>query len=153
MAGKISETQFELLVDVAPGGPGSKFFEALKVGEKINFLGPFGTFVLKPDDGGEQLLFIGTGSGCSPLKCMVEAALKEMRIEKQIYFYFGLRFQNDIFWQDYFGALAKSYPNFHFKLVLSKPEESWTGLSGHVTDYIKRDFPETKNFSAYLCGQ
>lgn len=152
LAGSITNNQFELLVDVSPGGPGSKYFENLKTGEEISFLGPFGNFILQSDDGAEKLLFLGTGSGCSPLKCMLEAALREKRIKKPVYFYFGLRFEGDVFWQNYFEELAKEFLNFHYKLVLSKPGEKWSGLSGHVTDFIRKDFSQAQDFSAYLCG-
>lgn len=152
IAGKVDGNLFELLVDISPGGPGSKFFENLKVGERIAYLGPFGIFTLKPDDGAEHLLFLGTGSGCTPLKCMVEAALLENKLNKPITFYFGLRYQNDIFWQQYFESLSKKYPNFKYKLCLSKPNINCPYETGHVTDLFKRDFKDTSRCSAYLCG-
>src|SRR3989304_9122389 len=42
IVGDDGPNKFFLLVDVSPGGPGSKFFENLKVGESISYLGPFG---------------------------------------------------------------------------------------------------------------
>lgn len=144
--------KFSLLIDTSPGGPGSKFFENLKVGEKITYLGPFGVFTLKPDDGAKHLLFLGTGSGCSPLHCMIEAALKEKNITNPITLYFGLRNTSDVFWQEHFQKLSEEHPNFSFKLALSKPDESWHGLSGHITELVDKDFPDASEVSAYLCG-
>lgn len=152
IAGRVADNRFELLIDTTPAGPGSIFFEKLKEGEEVSYLGPFGIFGLKPEDGAEVWLFMATGSGISPIKAMIETALKEMAIEKQIYFYFGLRYVSDIFWKDYFETLAVTYPNFHFKLCLSKADESWQGLKGHITDYIKTDFADASKLSAYLCG-
>jgi acetate---CoA ligase (ADP-forming) len=152
IAGKLKPERFELLVDISPGGPGSKFFENLREGEKIAFIGPFGTFTLKPDDGAKNLLFLGTGSGCSPLRSMIESVLKDKKIDRQITLYFGLRFEEDIFWREYFENLAKEYPNFKFKLCLSKPKDGWQGLTGHITDLVKQDFANAGNCSAYLCG-
>lgn len=146
------ERKFFLLVDTSPGGPGSKFFENIKPGDKIAYMGPFGVFTFNPDDGAEKLLFLGTGTGCSPLRSILEAALKETNIQVPIHFYFGLRYSSDIFWQDYFQKLAQEHPNFHFNLVLSKPDETWHGQVGHITEILEKEFPDTSTCSAYLCG-
>lgn len=146
------DKKFSLLIDTKPGGIGSKFFENIKAGDKITYLGPFGVFTFKPDDGAEQILFMGTGSGISPLRCMLDDVLKNQKIQKPIYFYFGLRFSSDIFWNDYLQKLASDYPNFKYKIVLSKPDDSWQGATGHVTDLIKTDFPDASKLATYLCG-
>ena len=49
---------FSLLVDIKPSGPGSKYFENLKVNDKISFLGPFGNFTLNTEDGAKKLIFL-----------------------------------------------------------------------------------------------
>lgn len=152
IAGCPDRNHFELLVDVNPQGVGSKYFENLKADEIISFLGPAGVFTLKPDDGAQHLLFLGTGSGIVPLKYIIEDMLKNKKMTTPITLYFGLRFKTDIFWQDFFEGLAKVYPNFSYKLCLSKPTPDWTGLHGHITDLVKLDFPNTGDCSAYLCG-
>jgi acetyltransferase len=150
IAGTIDQDKIELLVDTSPGGLGSIYFENLKVGDTVNYRGPFGHFVFKPDDGAQNILFLGTGSGCSPLRCILESVLD--KVDKPVTFYFGLRFQDDIFWQNHFTELEKKYPNFKYKLVLSKPGDSWTGYTGHLTDYVKKEFADASNCSAYICG-
>jgi len=150
IAGHVGDN-FSILVDVSPGGPGSQYFKNLKVDEKISFLGPFGIFTLKPEEN-NKILFLGTGSGCSPLKSILESALTEKKYKNEITLYFGLRYQNDVFWQDHFKELAEKYPNFKFKLILSKPDETWQGQVGHITEYLKKDFPDASDCSAYLCG-
>lgn len=152
IAGHEGTNKFHLLIDTSPGGPGSKYFESLKAGEKIAFLGPFGTFTLKPEDGAKHLVFMGTGSGLAPLICMIEAALKETKTQLPISLYFGLRFPADVFWQDYLQKLAQEYPNFTYKIVLSKPDDAWQGLKGHITDIAGADFPDACDCSIYLCG-
>jgi acetyltransferase len=152
IAGSDGDKKFYLLVDTSPGGPGSKFFENIKPGDKMAYMGPFGTFTLQGNDGSKKLLFLGTGTGCSPLRSMLEAALKDPNNDVPIHFYFGLRYSDDVFWKEYFEKLAKEHPNFHFNLILSKPDESWHGQVGHITDALKKEFPDTSECSAYLCG-
>ncbi len=145
------DNKFGLLIDSSPGGPGSIYFENLKVGEKISYLGPFGTFVYKPEES-KNILFLATGSGCSPLRCIVDNLLKEQHIQTPISLYLGLRFPADVFWKDYFEKLSQDFPNFHFSLVISKPDESWQGKSGHITEVVAQDFPDASGCSVYLCG-
>lgn len=146
------ENKLSLLVDTSPGGPGSKYFENLKVGDEINFLGPFGTFIFREDNDVEQILFLGTGSGCAPLRCMIDNLLRVEHVQIPITLYLGLRYQTDIFWQDYFKKLTQDYPNFNFVLVISKPDAACQEKTGHITDFACQDFPNKSGLVAYLCG-
>lgn len=146
------EKKFGLLIDTKPGGVGSKFFENVKVGEKITYMGPFGSFFFHPEDNAKQILLFGTGSGIAPLRCLIDDLLLKKNIQTPINLYFGLRFTQDIFWNDYFQKIAQDHPNFKYRLVISQPDESWKGDSGHITDFAKQDFPNASECSAYLCG-
>ena len=146
------ENKFSLLIDISPGGPGSKYFENLKAGDEISFLGPFGTFIFRPDNAVKHLVFLGTGSGCAPLRCMIDNLLKVEHLQTPITLYLGLRYPTDIFWQDYFKQLSIDYPNFKLVLVISKPDNSWQGKTGHITDFVSQDFPNASELAVYLCG-
>lgn len=152
IAGKVRDNQFGLMVDVKPGGEGSKYFQSLAVGDQIEYIGPAGAFVLKEDEGNEIVL-LGTGSGITPLKAMIEEGLYVKPTNKKMTLYFGLRFKEDLFWNDYFNGIAERFENFTFKMCLSKPDESWKGASGHITKLLANDYADdTSTLSAYLCG-
>ena len=144
--------RFVLLVDTTPGGIGSKFFEFLKPNDPIQFLGPLGNFCLNLNDGAKNFLFLGTGSGVSPLRYMIEDALIGKNAKLSVILYFGLRHKDDIFWDDYFQELAIKYPNFSYRLSLSKPDETWHGTFGHITQHLAGDIKSANDYSAYLCG-
>lgn len=146
-----SPNKFGLLIDTSPGGPGSQYFDNLKVDDKISFLGPFGTFEYKQEDA-KNLLFLGTGSGLAPLRCIIDDLLTQKHIQTPINLYLGLRFPSDVFWQDYFQKLSEQFPNFHFTLAISKPDESWQGKSGHITELVAQDFSDASACAVYLCG-
>lgn len=144
--------RFNLLVDTRPGGPGSKFFENLKKGDKITYMGPFGVFTLNLDDGADHLLFLATGSGMSALRCMIDTALIEHKLEKPITLYFGLTHPQEIFWQDHFNELVEKFPNFNYEIVIFKPDENWHGPTGFITELVKENFADASKCAAYLCG-
>ncbi|MFZ5424950.1 MAG: FAD-binding oxidoreductase [Patescibacteria group bacterium] len=152
LATKDGNKKFGLLVDTRPGGPGSQFFERLKKNDEIEFLGPLGVFIIHPEDGAKNLLLLGTGSGISPLKCMVDYQLKTLSSEIPLYLYFGLTNNKEIFWKDYFEELEVKYKNFHFRFALLEPDNEWNGHKGYNTDLMKNDFQNTSDCGAYLCG-
>ena len=152
VAGSEFPNKFNLLVDSTPGGPGSKFFESLKVGDKIAFLGPFGNFKLKQNEEVENMLFFGTGCGTAPLKYMIESALKEDKKDRKIKLYLGVNNFCDVFFKDYFNDLTKKYENFSYEIAVNNPDPNWDGPTGYITELVKKDFPDTSKCSAYLCG-
>lgn len=142
--------KFSLLVDTTPGGPGSKFFANLKANDKITFLGPFGTFTLKPADGAKQLLFLGTGSGLAPLRPQIEAVLSQPNLPVTLYLSF--RTSKEVICQDYLEKLAQVHPNFHYKITVDQADEYWQGSVGYLTELIKEDIHDATDYSVYLCG-
>ena len=148
-----------LLVDVSPGGIGSKFFEKLVVGEEIGVLGPLGRFVVEKTNhtpgvrrrrnttpGERSWVFVGTGSGIAPLKAMIEDLLPNKVNDRSCKLVWGMRYEEDVFWQDDFKALEKKYKNFKFDLVLSRDGEKL-----RVTDVL-REIKLVKETEFYICG-
>lgn len=152
ISSRLGENRLVLLIDTSPGGVGSKYFESLRVGDPVEFLGPLGKFSINLGDGAEKLLFLGTGSGVSPLRCMIETVLSEKRLQVPVVLYFGVRYKTDIFWDDYFLSLTQKYPNFRYKLSLSRPDETWHGAFGHITRDLVADIGDASGYGAYLCG-
>lgn len=139
----------KLLIDIAPGGPGSKFFEALKVGDEVPMLGPLGRFIYKPNN--TPLEFFATGTGLAPLYSMLENELYVVKSGRQIRLHFGVRHVDDVFWRDKLEALKLEFPNFAFDLYLSRPNEEWEGKGGYINqpDVIKTI---SKDADCYICG-
>jgi len=156
----------ELLVDVKPQGPGSTYLKNLKIGDQVEFVAPFGNFVvdencLKRSDlaaarsdlnKSHQLLFAATGSGISPIRSMILDLFLTKKYQGSIRLWWGMRRQEDCFWIEDFDNLEKEYPNFKWDLVLSNPPSDWPLHSGHVTKHVL-EYAQTQNSACYyLCG-
>jgi hypothetical protein len=64
---------------------------------------------------------------------------------------FGVRAEADLFATNWLNNLKTKYSSFKFFTTLSRPEESWAGLKGRVTEQLgKLDI--TTNADYYLCG-
>jgi NAD(P)H-flavin reductase len=140
------KTSITLAHDVLPMGSYSKWALSAKVGDQMQFMGPLGNFVAYRESP-RRKIFVATGTGIAPFRSMI----LDMPSETMT-LYWGLRHEEDIFWQKEFEELSSSYPNFRFVLTLSKPTTLWTGKRGHVCDHVFADEKNLPGTDFYLCG-
>lgn len=144
----------DLLVDIAPGGPGSQFFASQQVGGTIQFIGPMGKFVLEREDG--HIVFLATGTGIAPFKSMLDNLFEKQKdginTNQHLYLYYGFRFEQDVFWHEYFEQKQKEHPNFHYMLTVSQPGENWIGCKGYVQACIDKQLLTQTDTEIYICG-
>lgn len=151
-----------LLHDVRPMGPYSKWALAAKAGDPMQFMGPLGVFVLDRESP-RRITFVATGTGIAPFYAMAKDYFLGGGTG-EIHLYWGLRYEEDIFWQKEFEILGRQFPNFHFTLTLSKPagmvpaaavngeptQVAWK--QGHVQDHIFTEGNILSDTDFYLCG-
>lgn len=141
-------------VDTTPNGAGSKWIRGAKVGDKIEIIAPLGSFFLT--DSLKPKIFLATGSGISPINSMIDQLLTDGFIG-DIYLFFGERFQSDIFWKSEYENMEKKHKNFHYIIVLSKPDNSWLGKVGYVQNVMDQKLFQSRkynplDFEDYICG-
>lgn len=142
---------FELLIDPAPMGVGTQFLQKLKLGDEVKLLAPLGQFVIDTSGVEQAIVFVATGVGVTPFRAMLLDLLQVKNDQRPITLYWGLRYAEDMIWQDEFQELAEHFPNFHFHPVLSKASQEWPLCRGRVTDCLGvHDLPENAGY--YLCG-
>lgn len=152
VASKPSDEMIELLIDITPGGPGTKFFLGLKDGDSVEMMGPVGRFTLSSSLNDEsKLFFVGTGSGIAPLRSMILELLEDRKISNKVKLIWGLRFKKDIFWQKEFDKLKEEFDNFDYEITLSATDENWKGRTGRVTSWASEN-SYSANDKFYLCG-
>jgi len=140
----------KLCANLVPGGPGSSYLHSLKVGEEVPFIYPLGFFTIKGHEP-TSLLFVATGTGIVPIMSMIVHLLRSGSICPMTLLW-GLRREEDCYYQDTFEALARQHPSFQYKLTLSQASSRWEGLRGRVTHRIQDEIPSVENLEAYLCG-
>ncbi len=141
---------FELLVDISPKGLGCCYLESLKFGDTVSVLGPLGMFTM-PETDETARYCIATGSGIAPFRSMILDELQNKHDPRPLTLYWGLRHEQDMFWELEFQELAQSFPHFTSKIILSQPGENWPLDKGRVTDLLTAlGTPATAGY--YLCG-
>ncbi len=143
--------EIEILQQRVPGGEGSKWFAGLKRGDRVQWVGPLGKFVLSGQTPPHPKVFVATGSGIAPIRSMIRDYL-ETGGTARVTLWWGLRHETDLFWQEELAALAEKHANFHYTMTLSKPTDAWTGKRGRVTEHGIGETPDLAESEFYLCG-
>jgi MocE subfamily Rieske [2Fe-2S] domain protein len=139
-----------------PPGAGSSYIFSLKPGDRVSGIGPFGDFHLKPTQ--REMVYIGGGAGMAPLRAHIAHLLENERTARKISLWYGARSRQEIFYDDYFHALAETHRNFSFHLALSSPlpEDEWPGHIGFIHEVVLeqylREHPRPESVEYYLCG-
>ncbi len=142
----------ETYVSVSPGGIGSNFFEDLQTGDPVSMILPLGNFVYKSGD--NPVYFICSGTGFTPLHCMLEYALESAENKREIKLIFGVRYLEDIYLQDRLDLLDRSFPNFEYVYCVSQNHLNLTNkklFNGRVTNYLGSNDIK-KEADVYICG-
>ena len=139
-----------------PPGAGSAYVFRLKPGDTVTAIGPFGDFHIKPTQ--KEMVYIGGGAGMAPLRAHLSHLLDTEKSARKISYWYGARSKQELFYEDYFQALAQSHANFSFHAALSSPlpTEEWTGPTGFIHEVVfENHLKNHQNLNAvefYLCG-
>jgi Na+-transporting NADH:ubiquinone oxidoreductase subunit F len=139
-----------------PPGVGSAYMFNLKPGDTTTAIGPFGDFHIMPTQ--REMVYIGGGSGMAPLRAHIAHLFHTQKTARRVGFWYGARSRQEIFYEEYFEAIANEASNFRFHLALSSPlpGDSWSGYRGLIHQVVfERYLRSHRNISAvefYLCG-
>jgi NAD(P)H-flavin reductase/ferredoxin len=137
---------------IAGGRFTTHVFTAMKVGDRLRFEGPVGSFFLR-EDGDKPVLFVAGATGFAPVKSMVEHAF-HTGVKRELVLYWGTRTLADMYLRELPERWAKEHANFRFVPVLSDPapEDAWQGRTGLVHEAIIADYPDLAGHRIYACG-
>jgi NAD(P)H-flavin reductase len=112
----------------------------LPIGAVIQIHGPHGHFVLQEPI--TDSILVATGTGIAPMRAYTQWLFPEGGPDrsqgKEIWLVYGTRYETDIYYKEEFEALDAKTPNFHYLPTLSRAQDSWTGLRGHVQAHVSK---------------
>ena len=148
--------RFELAVTKVTGGPASEFLHGLADRTTLRAIGPQGLFTRSPDDH-DPSLFVATGTGVTPLRSMMQAALNRSP-KAPLWLLFGARREEDILYRDEFQQWAQMHPRVRYEITLSQASASWAGRRGYVQEHVSQLFSDLRAKASphaphvYVCG-
>ena len=145
----------EFMIKLYSGGKMSTLLleDELKVGDRLQVTGPYGTFTLR-EDSDRDMIFIGGGAGMGPLWALLNYMDAQGIDDRKVTYYYGARTGKDLFYLDKLQELSERLPRFQFVPALSEagPEDEWDGETGLITEVVDRLEGDLTGVEAYLCG-
>jgi ferredoxin-NADP reductase len=151
----LDSPRFEIAVTRVHGGPGSTWLHEVHRGAVLPFTGPQGFFT-RPPAGGPPALMIATGTGVTPMRSMVGAAIAAGS-RAPMWLLLGVRHEEDMLYASELESLVQRYPFIRFEPTLSQPRGAWSGRRGYVQAHVRDLWDELVAVSdvpshAYICG-
>lgn len=122
----------------------------VKTGAVMRIRAPLGSFTLRKNSSA-PLLLLATGTGFAPIKSILQH-LVEHDSRRDVHFYWGARYEADIYQADVAAELVSRLPNGRFTQVLSRPHDGWQGKTGYIQHHILADYPDLSAHEVYACG-
>ncbi len=141
----------ELCITIVSGGKLTSKLDKMKVGEGIKVIGPYAMFGREILNTKNDIMFIATGSGVAPMRCLVNHLLQE-KFPHKIDLLFGFRYEEDYLFNEEFEELEKNYKNFSVIPTISRPRKpkEWKKDIGRVTATINKHIDSKREY--FICG-
>lgn len=145
----VSGKDIAFIIDIKPGGSGSKFAVNFPLGEEILIRRPRGTFRLQ-ETGNLEKIFIATGSGITPFFPMLQHLAENYQGEK-IRLLWGIRNENQDFCTEYLKEVLRK-TSLEVIRCVSEPTTRGQFYSGRVTEKLRELSLDFAKIDFYLCG-
>jgi ferredoxin-NADP reductase len=150
-------SRFSIAVTKVDAGPGSTFLHELAVGARLVAAGPQGFFTRTRIKEPGPSLFIGTGTGFTPLRSMLLDAIARGET-RGLWALLGVRREADLLYREELESLAREHAKrVRVVMTLSQGSDTWTGRRGYVQTHVRELWAGlcARNEGvphAYICG-
>ena len=137
---------------IANGFVSNYFLDKVKVGDTFTANGPAGVFCYNPVFHSKKQVYLAGGSGITPFMSMSREILGA-ELDREIHLIYGCRNYETTYFRAELEEMAAKHKNFSFTLVLSEPQDGYTGKTGFITaDCIKDIVGDVSDKTYYICG-
>ena len=143
----------EIVVKLVEKGLASNYLFGLKERAPVTIDGPYGAFVL-PTPSPKELVFVCTGTGIAPFRSQIQTLFKQ-GTDAKLTLIFGVRYEDEILYEEEWRALERQHANFRFIPTISRPRNApkpWTGEVGYVQEKVKVYVPVGPEKAVFICG-
>ena len=146
---KPSNRLTSFVVRNVPNGKMSEFLaHNAKVGDKMTFAGPFGSFYLRPVN--RPVLMLAGGTGIAPFMSMLQV-LEEKGSEHPVRLVFGVTNDFDLVAIEKLDELQAKFDWFDYRTVVAHADSTHE-RKGYVTGHIDNEWLNSGDVDVYLCG-
>lgn len=141
----------EITLEIAKvdGGAASTWaHERLKVGDRVQLSGPYGTFIGDPSVT-TPILCLASGSGLAPILSLTDAALRR-GFKYPVTLLFSARTEDDVYPSGLISFWKAKFRNFKFIRTLTGEEGK--PPHGRIPTMLQEYFPDLSEYSVFIVG-
>jgi len=125
--------------------------ERAKPGLAVEASGPYGQFYFD-ETLHKSVVLIAAGSGITPMISMLRY-IDDLELATAVTLLYCVRTSADIIFETELSRLSRSLPNFKYELCLSRPDPTWKGRSGRLTEeFVSESLTDLDSPTFFLCG-
>src|ERR1700752_1246734 len=125
--------------------------ERAKPGLTLEASGPYGRFYFD-ETLHKSIVLIAAGSGITPMISMLRY-IDDLELATPVTLLYCVRTGADIIFKNELSRLSRSLPNFKYELCLSRPDPTWKGRSGRLTEeFVSQNVTDLDSPTFFLCG-
>ena len=125
--------------------------ERANPGLTVEATGPYGRFYFD-ETLHRSIVLIAAGSGITPMISMV-CYIDDLKLPTPVTLLYCVRTSADIIFQNELVRLSRSLSNFKYEVCLSRPDPTWKGHSGHLTEeFVSEHVTDLNSPIFFLCG-
>jgi benzoate/toluate 1,2-dioxygenase reductase subunit len=147
-SGPLSDEVGFLLRNTPTGALPTYLRERAKIGDRMEFTGPLGSFYLREVK--RPLLLLAGGTGLAPFLSMLEK-IAASGTDHPVHLVYGVTSDTDLVKVEELERYAKQLPNFTFTCCVADESASYPN-TGYVTRYIEPQHVNGGDVDVYLCG-
>ncbi len=148
----IHEDYVEITPKRTENGCASVFLnERARPGLAVEASGPYGQFYF--DEAlHRSIVLVAAGSGITPMISML-CYIDDLKLATCVTLLYFVRTRADIIFDNELSRLTRSLPNFKYELCLSRPDPTWKGRSGRLTEeFVAQSVTDLDSPTFFLCG-
>ncbi|HOJ30966.1 MAG TPA: FAD-dependent oxidoreductase [bacterium] len=129
----------------------SAWFKSLNKDDVITIDGPYGKFVIEPDD--DKILFVAGGIGITPIFSMLEEAAISNDNERDYILFYGNKTINDIIFYNELQEFTKKIQLKIFHFLEEEREDEINCHHGYIEiQKIQKFLPDIADRTIFICG-
>ena len=120
-------------------------------GLAVEATGPYGQFYFD-EKLHKNIVLIAAGSGITPMISML-CYIDDLELGTPVTLLYCVRTRADIIFETELSRLSQSLPNFKYEVCLSRPDPTWKGRSGRLTEeFVSQSVTDLDSPTFFLCG-
>lgn len=140
---------FEICFNRVPGGRGADWLFDRRLGDSVEFSGPYGTFTMESAPAAETI-FLADATAVAPIRPMIRRALASPAPPLMTLLY-AARSLDHILYRAEFESLAAGTSGYHFEPLILPQSELYEGLRTEAERrWVRGDADRSRHF--YICG-